>query len=217
MRYETVLFDLDGTLTDPGVGITNSVAYALEKYGIKEGDRRALYKFIGPPLHESFELFYGFSKEMSMEAVAFYREYYSGRGIFECVVYEGVKELLSRLKDAGTTLLVATSKPEMFARMVLGHFGLMEYFDYVAGANMDGTRTKKDEVIRYAMTEGNVWEVSAALMVGDREYDVLGAKRPGIASAGVLYGYGGFEELTRAGADYVVEEAGEIAGIVLGY
>ncbi len=215
MKYETLLFDLDGTLTDPGVGITNSVAYALEKYGIVVEDKTELYQFIGPPLHESFERFYGFGKEHAMEAVAFYREYYRDRGIFENAVYEGIRELLCELKQAGRTLLVATSKPEPFAKIVLEHFGLTEYFDYIAGANMDGTRTKKDEVISYALTAGNVAEWPKALMIGDREYDILGAKRVGIDSMGVLYGYGSPEELKRAGADFLVKEAGEIAEAVL--
>lgn len=214
MKYEVVLFDLDGTLTDPGVGITNSVAYALEKYGILNEDRTELYKFIGPPLHESFEAFYGFSKEKAMEAVAYYREYYSDRGIFENMVYEGIEELLAQLKEAGKTLLVATSKPEMFARMILEHFGLTKYFDYIAGSNMDGSRTKKDEVISYALMAGNVTDLSKAVMVGDREHDILGAKKVGVDSIGVLYGYGSMEELINAGADMIVERVGDIAGVV---
>ena len=214
--YEVVLFDLDGTLTDPGVGITNSVAYALEKYGIKTENREELYPFIGPPLHESFEVFYGFSREKAMEAVAYYREYYSDRGIFENIVYDGMEKLLTGLKEAGKTLLVATSKPELFARMILEHFGLTKYFTYIAGANMDGSRTRKDEVISYALMAGNVADLSKAIMVGDREHDILGAKKVGIDSAGVLYGYGSREELTGAGADYIVEKAEEIAQVVSG-
>ena len=214
--YEVVLFDLDGTLTDPGVGITNSVAYALEKYGIKTAKREELYPFIGPPLHESFEGFYGFSREKAMEAVAYYREYYSDRGIFENVVYDGMEELLAKLKEAGKTLLVATSKPELFARMILEHFGLTGYFTYIAGANMDGSRTKKDEVISYALMAGNVVDLPKAVMVGDREHDILGAKKVGLASIGVLYGYGSRGELAGAGADYIAKKAEDIAQIVLG-
>ena len=214
MKYEVVLFDLDGTLTDPGAGITNSVAYALKKYGILTEDRTKLYKFIGPPLHESFEVFYGFSEEQAKEAVDYYREYYSDRGIFENVVYEGIKELLVQLKEAGKTLLVATSKPEMFARMILEHFGLTKYFDYIAGANMDGSRTRKDEVILYALMEGDVTDLSKAVMIGDREHDILGAKKVGVDSAGVLYGYGSLEELRAAGADYIVERVEDIADVV---
>ena len=214
--YEVVLFDLDGTLTDPGVGITGSVAYALEKYGIRIKDRTELYKFIGPPLHESFEKFCGFSPEQAKEAVAYYREYYSDRGIFENAVYNGMEELLAGLKDAGRTLLVATSKPELFARMILEHFGLTRYFNYIAGANMDGSRTRKDEVILYALMAGNVTDMSKAVMVGDREHDILGAKKVGIDSAGVLYGYGSRKELMEAGADYILEKPENIAQVVLG-
>lgn len=214
MKYEVVLFDLDGTLTDPGVGITNSVAYSLERYGIKTADRTELYKFIGPPLHESFEMFYGFSKEKAKEAVAFYREYYSDKGIFENVVYDGVKEMLGSLQKAGKKLLVATSKPELFARMIMEHFGLTQYFDYIAGANMDGTRTRKDEVISYALMAGNVADPLKSVMVGDREHDILGAKKVGIDSVGVLYGYGSREELEQAGADYIVGNVGDIAEAV---
>ncbi|MCI8634464.1 MAG: HAD family hydrolase [Eubacterium sp.] len=211
--YEVVLFDLDGTLTDPGVGITNSVAYALDKYGIQTKSRAELYKFIGPPLHESFEVFYGFSKEQAMEAVAYYREYYRDRGIFENVLYEGMEELLINLKRSGKKLLVATSKPEQFARMILEHFELSKYFDYVAGANMDGTRTRKDEVISYALMAGNVTDLPKAVMVGDREYDILGAKKVGLDSIGVLYGYGSLGELKEAGADFIVKKAGDIAAV----
>lgn len=149
--YHVVLFDLDGTLTDPGEGITNSVAYALKKYGIGVSDKRELYKFIGPPLHESFEMYYNFSKEQAKEAVEYYREYYRETGIFENVVYQGMEDTLKILKDSGRKLAVATSKPELFAKEILEHFHLETYFEYVAGANMDGTRTKKDEVISYAL------------------------------------------------------------------
>lgn len=149
--YETVLFDLDGTLTDPGEGITKSVAYALGKYGIGVADRAELYKFIGPPLHESFEIYYGFSAEQAKEAVEYYREYYRETGIFENIVYPGIEDMLEVLRNSGRTLAVATSKPEQFAKEILEHFHLAGYFEYVAGANMDGTRTKKDEVISYAL------------------------------------------------------------------
>ena len=189
--YQLVLFDLDGTLTDPGVGITNSVAHALKKFGLAVPERAALYKFIGPPLHESFERYYGFSQEQAQTAVAYYREYFREKGIYENFVYDGVEELLKALRGAGRTLAVATSKPEVFAKQILEHFHLDPYFTYVAGANLDGTRTRKDQVIACALRGCGVEAPAAAVMVGDREYDIWGARKQGLDSIGVLYGYGG--------------------------
>lgn len=212
--YQTILFDLDGTLTDPGVGITNSVAYALEKYGISTGARRELYRFIGPPLQDSFERFYGFSKEKAKQAVAYYREYYQDKGIYENRLYDGMDSFLKELSDAGKTLLVATSKPEEFAVRILGHFDILKYFTYVAGATMDGTRSRKEDVIAYALKAANAENRQEAVMVGDREYDIAGAKKEGLCSIGVLYGYGSRQELEAAGADHVVERLEEIVQIV---
>lgn len=213
--YQTVLFDLDGTLTDPGIGITNSVAYALEKYGIRTADRSELYKFIGPPLQDSFEMFYGFSGKDARKAVDYYREYYKDKGIYENRLYEGMDTLLQSLCDAGRTLLVATSKPEAFARQILDHFAISRYFTYIAGSNMDGTRARKDEVIAYALEAGSIPDLSSAVMVGDREYDIAGAKRAGIDSIGVLFGYGSRQELEEAGADYIAKLPEDIGPIIL--
>ena len=215
MAYQTILFDLDGTLTDPGVGITNSVAYALGKYKITVPERAALYKFIGPPLIDSFERYYGFSHERAVEAVTFYREYFSETGIFENQVYDGIGDLLQELRKAGKQLIVATSKPEQFAVQILEHFALAGYFDFIAGAYMDETRTKKAEVITYALEACGITDKSRVLMVGDREHDVLGAKEAGVASLGVLYGYGGREELERAGADIIAERVADLTDILL--
>ena len=212
--YNTIFFDLDGTLTDPGIGITNSVAYALEKWNIKVSDRSELYKFIGPPLIDSFGKYYGFSEEECRQAVVYYREYFSTKGLYENEVYEGVVQLLTKLKEAGKKLVVATSKPDKFAVTILKHFDLYKYFDFVAGASMDETRTKKDEVIAYALESLGIDDVSAVVMVGDREHDVLGAKVFGMDAIGVLYGYGDMEELTKAGATYIVENVEEILKLV---
>lgn len=211
--YETALFDLDGTLIDSGEGVTNSVAYSLKKFGIEVTDQTELYPFIGPPLHESYMRFYGFSKEKAMQAVEYYREYYREKGIYENRIYEGVEALLQRLYDKGITLIVATSKPELFARQILKQLNLADCFTCIAGANMDGTMTKKAEVISYALTAGGVSDYSKAIMIGDREYDIFGAKAAGIDALGVLYGYGGYEELKNAGADYIVEKAEEIGTV----
>ena len=212
--YSTVFFDLDGTLTDPGIGITNSVSYALDKWNIKVSDRSELYKFIGPPLIDSFGKYYGFSPGECRQAVVYYREYFSTKGLYENEVYEGVVQLLTRLKEAGKKLVVATSKPDKFAVTILKHFDLYKYFDFVAGASMDETRTKKDEVIAYALESLGIDDVSDVVMVGDREHDVLGAKVFGMDSIGVLYGYGDMEELTKAGATYIVENVEEILKLV---
>lgn len=206
MKYTTMLFDLDGTLTNPGLGITNSVAYALKKYGIDVKYRTELYKFIGPPLLNSFQDYYGFSEEQAAQAVEYYREYYQKTGIYENYVYEGIPELLKELKAEGITLLVATSKPEPFARLIMEHYHLADYFTYIAGATMDNkTRVKKADVIRYAMQNCEAEDKKKLVMVGDRKHDILGAKEVEIDSVGVLFGYGDREELEQAGATYIAE------------
>ena len=214
MSYEYILFDLDGTLTDPAVGITNSVMYALERYGIKVNDRSELYKFIGPPLMESFEVYYGFSKDEAKMAVEYYREYYKEKGIYENLVYDGFEELLKTLKDSRKTLIVATSKPEVFAKQILEHFDLAKYFTYIAGSNLDGTRVKKSEVIQYALSSCSINNLSKVIMIGDREHDIIGAKAAGIKSIGVLFGYGDRNEHENAGADFIVETVADIEKII---
>lgn len=214
--YNIVLFDLDGTLTDPGIGITNSVAYALKKYGIEVSDRETLYEFIGPPLHESFEKIYGFSKEQSKQAVNYYREYYKDKGIYENYVYDGIETLLKNLKAAGKMLLVATSKPEVYSKQILEHFNLAHYFSFIAGSNLDGTRTRKSEVINYALSSIKCSDFSQAVMIGDREHDIIGAEKIGIDSIGVLFGYGNYDELAAARATYIAGSVIDIQNIILG-
>ena len=208
--YKTILFDLDGTLTDPAEGITNSVAYALRKYGIEPPERRELYCFIGPPLADSFRKYYGFSEDEGQKAVEVFREYFRDRGIFENVVYEGIKDLLSDLKKAGKTVVLATSKPEIFAKQILERFDLIKYFDIVAGATFDESRVKKDDVIAYALEQLADADRSSMVMVGDREHDVKGAAVHGISCIGVLYGYGDREELENAGAKIIVQTVNEL-------
>lgn len=207
--FDTVLFDLDGTLTDPAEGITNSVAYALERYGIRVEDKKSLYSFIGPPLNDSFMQYYGFSSEKAMEAIGVYREYFRDRGIFENEVYEGIPELLDRIKKSGRKIVLATSKPEEFAVRILEHFDLIGYFDVVAGASMDEKRNKKGDVIKYAMEKGGL-SAEGAVMIGDREHDIFGAGENGLPSIGVLYGYGDRKELEAAGAAYIAEAVKDI-------
>lgn len=213
--YDIILFDLDGTLTDPGEGITNSVAYALEKCGVPAPERSSLYKFIGPPLMDSFQRFYGFSEEQAKTAVFYYREYFREKGMLENQVYDGVEEMLKTLQNAGKRLFVATSKPEEFARQILTHFGLAQYFEYIAGATMDQTRNAKDAVIAYALETCHVTDVSRAVMVGDREHDILGAKKAGLPAIGVLFGYGSEEELRAAGAAALAGKVEDICGLVM--
>ncbi len=208
--YQYILFDLDGTLTDPGLGITNSVMYALKKYNIEVEDRSSLYPFIGPPLAESFEKYYGFSKEESEKAVDYYREYFSDTGLYENEVYPGIESLLMRLKEQNKTIILATSKPEFFAIKILKHFHLDQYFDFIAGATMDQTRVKKSDVISYALEQCNISNLSSAIMIGDREQDITGAQMSGLHSIGVLYGYGNLSELSDAGATYIAHSPSDI-------
>jgi phosphoglycolate phosphatase len=166
-KYSYALFDLDGTLTDPGEGITRSVQYALAKFGIDVQNRQELFCFIGPPLHESFEVYYGFSRPDAMKAVDAYREYYAVKGIFENLVYDGIEEMLAALQQNGIKICLATSKPEIYAKQILEHFGLDCYFTAVAGSEMDGTRTKKAEVVERAleMSVGEYEKVACSIGV----------------------------------------------------
>lgn len=212
--YDTFFFDLDGTITDSAPGITNSVVHALKKYGIEETDYEKLCKFIGPPLTVSFQEYYGFSKEKSLEAIEYYREYYKDKGIFENSVYDGFEDVVKKLKEAGKRLIVATSKPEPFARRIIEYFGLSPYFEYVAGMELDGRRGSKEEVINYALETCRIKDKSRVLMVGDRRHDVIGARAAGVDCLGVLYGFGTREELETAGAAYIVETPEEILNFI---
>ncbi len=210
MRYKYCLFDLDGTLTDPGIGITNSVMYALAKYDIVESDRSKLYPFIGPPLKESFRKYYGFSEEQALQAIEYYREYFRAGGIFENKVYEGIPELLGELKRRGVFLALATSKPYEFSVAILEHFNLSQYFDYVGAATMDGRIAKKTDVIMHLLEDLQITDKKSVLMVGDRDQDIDGAKANDLSSAGVLWGYGSLEELQDSGADYLIRKPAEL-------
>ena len=203
MGNKYFLFDLDGTLTDPAIGITNSVMHALEKYNIRVKDRSELYPFIGPPLTDSFRKYFGFTEEQANQAVVYYREYFRDTGIFENKVYDGIPELLAELKKRGCKVALATSKPYEFAVRILKHFQLYDYFDFFGAATMDGRITKKADVIAELFRELDNADKSEMLMIGDRDQDIAGAKANGLRSAGVLWGYGSEEELTGAGADYL--------------
>lgn len=203
--YKYYFFDLDGTLTDPGIGITNAVMHALKAYDIKVEDRSTLYPFIGPPLKDSFMKYFNFSEEQAVEAIVHYREYFSAKGLFENEMYEGIPIVLRKLKDRQIKLVLATSKPDEFSIRILKHFGIYDYFDFIAASTMDERRTGKDEVIAYGIETLEIADKSEILMIGDREHDVIGAKKNGLKCAGVLYGYGNLEELENAGADFIVK------------
>lgn len=209
MKYSWIFFDLDGTLTESGPGIMNSVKYALRKMGKTELPSEKLRRFIGPPLSDSFEKFCGCTAEETKQGIAFYREYYTSGGMFENELYPGVEEMLRTLKNAGFRLAIATSKPELLSIQIVKHFHLDSYFEAVCGATMDEKRVKKSEVIAYALETLGISEAEkkSVLMVGDREHDILGAKENGLDSMGVLYGYGSESELCKAGADYIAETA----------
>ena len=209
MKY--LLFDLDGTLTDPGEGITRSAQYALERLGIEVKDAKELRPFVGPPLQESFQKLYGLDDAAVKAAVAGYREYYSDRGIYENAIYDGIKGLLEKLREAGKVILLATSKPTVFAEIVLKTFHIHEYFSFIGGSELDGSRSRKGEVIGYVLDQMGITELGEAVMIGDREHDVIGAKEAGISSIGVLYGYGELEELQNSGADKIVSTVAELA------
>ena len=212
--FQSILFDLDGTLTDVAPGITNSVKYALSKFGIDETDDNKLRKFLGPPLISSFMEFYGFSKEKAQKAVEYYREYFVPHGIFENEVYSGIPKLLQKLKADGKTLIIATSKPETFAVQIAEHFEIDSYFDLIAGSNLDNTRSKKAQVIEYALETLGILDRAHAVMIGDREHDIKGAKKTGLRSIGVLYGYASPGELENAGADFTANSPEELYTII---
>ncbi|CAH1191490.1 5'-nucleotidase [Paenibacillus auburnensis] len=212
-KLKSILFDLDGTLTDPKEGITRCVEYALNKFGIEVDHLDLLLPYIGPPLYDSFVQIQGLPEEQAAQAVVYYRERYSTIGMFENSVIPGIPQLLETLQGMGYTLYVATSKPTVFAEEILRHYGLDGYFKHVAGSNLDGTRSKKREVIQYVL-EQNVIAPEEALMIGDREHDIIGAKGCGVASVGVLFGYGSEEELSSSGADYIASTVEEIQEII---
>lgn len=215
MKYKYVLFDLDGTLTDSKKGITKSVQYSLKKYNIAIENLDILEKFIGPPLKDSFIKYYNFNESQALQAIEYYREYFKKYGIFENRVYENVEVLLVKLKQSGVNLIIATSKPTVFAKRILKHFNLYEYFQNIVGSNLDGTRGKKGEVIKYIIDEYNIGNPEEVVMIGDRKHDIIGARENNIDSIGVSYGYGSLEELKDAGATYIVDNLIDIFGQVM--
>lgn len=228
MKYKYLLFDLDGTLTDPKEGITKSVQYALKSFGMDEPDLDKLTPFIGPPLKGSFMEFYGFSEEQAEKAVEKYREWFTPKGIFQNMIYEGIPQMLKALREKGKVLAVASSKPQEFVEKILEHFAIREYFSVVVGSCMDGTRVQKEEVVEEALRQleaaaedvngsavPQVLDVSSTVMIGDRKFDVEGGKEHGLVTVGVSFGYAQEGELEGAGADYVADTVEELEKVLM--
>lgn len=211
-----ILFDLDGTLADSGEGVMKSVRFALDRMSFPDEPDSALRRFVGPPLHESFMEFYGFSEKKAFEAVETYRIRYREKGVYENRLFPGMKEMLKKLKAAGAELCVATSKPTHFTQIILQQHDVYEFFTHVVGANMDGTMTDKAEVIREVLRRIGSTRDEKILMVGDRKFDVIGAERCGIPCVGVYFGFADPGELEAAGAAYIAHTVPELEALLLG-
>ena len=212
-RIQNVLFDLDGTLTDPAEGITNALMHAQRRLGMPVSSREELFVFIGPPLIETFMSEWGLTRAEADEALLYYREHFGTKGLFENVPYPGIGACLADLQAAGLRLFVATSKPEPLSVRILEHFDLLPYFEAVAGSTMDERRTKKGEVIAYALETYHL-DPAETIMVGDRKHDVIGARENGLPCIGVLYGYGSRAELMEAGAAALAEDLSQLSALL---
>ena len=214
--YRYAFFDLDGTLTDSSEGIINSIRYALEKNGYPIPDKTELLKFIGPPLADSFASYLNLPKDQVRCVSDAYREYFAAKGLFENHVYDGAESMLAKLKRSGAKLVLTTSKPEKFARQILKHFELDKYFEHVVGATLDGNLGYKSDIIKKALKDLEIKDHQQVIMIGDREYDIIGANDSRIDSIGVLYGFGKREELIQAGATRIAESTEEVVNYILG-
>ena len=214
LDYDWLLFDLDGTMTDPFEGITRSVEYALNAFGIEVEDRRTLAPFIGPPLVESLTERYGFTMEDAVAAVAKYREYFAVKGLYENELFEGIPELLRDCRKTGYKISMATSKPTHYAKIIAEHFDIARYFDAIHGSSLDGSRITKSSVVAEAVRDEGL-DTERAVMIGDRRHDVEGAREHGIKTVGVLYGYGSLEEHTAAGAAYIAKDLDELRELLI--
>lgn len=213
--YKFAFFDLDGTLTDPKEGITKCVSYALEFFGIHENDPDKLTGYIGPPLICGFSEIAGLSPDDAQAAVKYYRERYTNIGIFENKLMDGALPALDKLKKAGVRLCIASSKPEDFVKRITERYGISEYFDNQTGSEQNGARPTKADVIAEALKRCGINDLSEAVMIGDRKYDIEGAKICGIHSIGVTFGYGSRSELEQSGADYIAGSFDEAVSIIL--
>lgn len=216
MNRQYIFFDLDGTLTDSQPGIYESLRIMLNHFGIEKTDEE-LKPFLGPALWDSLPKYCGFTHEKCVEAVEVFRKHYFSTGIYNNSVYEGIPEVLESLKAAGKNLVLATGKPVEQAEIVINHFGLGKYFDFIGGSTLDKSRSKKGQVIAYAMEQMKLTESDrgSIIMVGDRDNDINGAHENGLEVAAVLYGYGSRPEFEKAGADYIVDTVAELGKFLL--
>lgn len=214
MEKQYVFFDLDGVISDPKEGITKSIDFALRSFGIETKDLDSLKRFIGPPLYDSFIDFYGFSPEKAEEAMRQYRVYFKEKGIFENYMYDGMRDLLEELYRTGVKLILATSKPTEFSRQIIERYGVLNCFEDICGSSMDNSRTSKGDVIRYALEKNRISDPSSVIMVGDRIYDVIGARENEIESIAVLYGYGSREEVEGCSPNYIARNIPELREIL---
>jgi len=215
MKQKVILFDLDGTITDPKIGITKSFQYALQHFGIQVDNLDALEPVIGPPLKKSFSEFYHLSEDQIERAIEKYRERFSTVGLYENEIYDGMENLLKELSEAGYILEIASSKPTVFVEKICEHFKIKQYFTHIVGSFLDGRRGEKEEVVEKAIRLSKATP-DHIIMVGDRIYDVIGAHKKGIAVIGVSYGYGGRQELEEAGADVIVDTVAQLREELLG-
>lgn len=211
---KAILFDLDGTLIDSSEGITRSAQYALAHFGIEEPDLEKLYFFIGPPLVDTFMERYGFSKEKAVEAVAVYRERYQDIGIFECSLYQGVRECIEELRRRGYMIGMASSKPEVSCKRILEHFGILGMFDDVVGATFDGRIDSKEEVLNEVMRRWSDIPRDEMCLIGDTMFDIEGANKAGVPSIAVSFGFGDVDEMVKAGAKTVVDDLRQLPGVI---
>lgn len=209
-NYKVVLFDLDGTLTDPKIGITKSVQHALQKAGVMVNDLDELEPFIGPPLQVSFQEIYGFNDTQITQAIRDYRERFTERGMFENKLYEDIPALLAHLKQQGYILTIATSKPTVFAEQIIKYFHLESYFDLVVGSHLDGSRSAKGEIIAEVLQQLDSYPKEQFIMIGDRKYDLIGARENQIDAIGVTYGFGSLEELKNEEPIYIVDHVNDL-------
>ena len=215
MKFENILFDLDGTLTDPGLGITNSVRYALELRNIQVDSREELYRFIGPPLLDSYMQYYGLTEEDARQAITDFRVYFEKAGILENEIYKGIPEMLKALTESGKRVYLATSKPEKYARQILDHFDISKYFTFICGNTMAEDRHKKEDVIAFIRASCPEVRSENSVMVGDRIYDIEGGRAHNMATVGVTFGYAAEGELEASGATHLARSVHELKAILM--
>jgi phosphoglycolate phosphatase len=214
-KYKYLIFDLDGTIIDPKVGGFGGIKYALDKYGLKDYDENLFRHFIGPPLHLSFAKYYGFDSMTSAKLCDYFREYYDERGKKECTLYDGMAETLKTLHREGFIMAIATTKPIFFAKQILDMFGISKYFFHISGSGLDNSKTEKGELIQEALTAFGRPDKDSVVMIGDREFDLIGALEHRIDSIAVEYGYGDYEEFVKYNATFIVKSVEELQKLLL--